>query len=107
MDAQEEALHLLKVSYDYFRNVIRTVQRVIIQEISWPSKDFLIILLLSINIFFLSYFMCAKLEQGLPQDFIQNLYKSHSCSYSSVFTEWPLSELTWEKLIQKFNFTAN
>ena len=98
-------------SFDYFRNVCRSLLRVIIHlihQLTWPSKDLLIIILLSLNIFFLTYYMCAKLDQNLPQEFIQNLYKSHSCSFSSsLFAQWPLSEITWEKLIQKLNFTSN
>ena len=107
----EEDIHFPSFSFDYFRNVSRSLLRVIIlliHEIIWPSKDIIIILLLSVNILFLTYFMCAKLDQNLPQEFIQNLYKSHSCSFSSsLFAQWPLSEITWEKLIQKLNFTAN
>ena len=100
-------------SFDYFRNVTRSVLRVIIRlihQVTWPSKDIIIIILLSLNIFFLTYYMCAKLDQNLPQEFIQNIYKSHSCSLpssSSLFAQWPLSEITWEKLIQKLNFTSN
>ena len=107
----EEDIHFPSFSFDYFRNVSRSLLRVIIHlihEIIWPSKDLIIIMLLSVNILFLTYFMCAKLDQNLPQEFIQNLYKSHSCSFSSsLFAQWPLSEITWEKLMQKLNFTAN
>lgn len=77
-----------------------------IQEKLWPSKELIIIILLSVNIFIISYHICAKIDQSLPEEFFQNLYKSHSCSFSSLF-DWPLKELTWEKLIQKLNFTAN
>jgi hypothetical protein len=78
----------------------------IIKEKLWPSFDFIIIMMLSSIIFLLSYHICSKVDQQLPAAFIQNLYKSQSCSFSTLF-DWTFIELTWQNLIQKLNFTAS
>ena len=86
-------------------SLVQVINR-FIHETIWPSKELIIIIILALNIFYLTLHICAKLDQQIPEEFIQNLYKSHSCPFSSVF-DWPLRAVTWERIKQMLNFTAN